>query len=162
LLSSLNAPSLYDRRYSHGGRPRGHIAEDDSVRANFGVIADGDPAQHLGPGSDVDVPCDARHPSAVSSRAYGHLLKNQAIGANFSVGMNDHAVGMGEQQASAEPHRERYFDPRYDGPKSMACDGRATKHARQRVVSLAKRLVIANRPDDLTTRLKGPGVDCFA
>ena len=112
--SQISPLSSHHRRYSHGCRPGGHIAENDGVGANFGVLAYGDPAEDFGPGSDVDVPRDVRHPSAAAPRAHGDLLKEQAIGANLGVGMNDHPVGMGEQRPPSELHRQRDFDPRYD------------------------------------------------
>jgi hypothetical protein len=64
------------------------------------VAADLDRSQKFGSRTDVDMTADSGR--AMLTNTERHLLEQQAIGANFSLGMDDDAVRMRQQQAAAQ------------------------------------------------------------
>ena len=80
----------------------GYVAQDNGVCANVYMIPDSDRSKDLCSGPDVNVASDYGDALVWPARADGHLLKDQAIGTNDCVVMDDDSVGMRQQQATSD------------------------------------------------------------
>lgn len=91
---------------------------DNGVGANDRVISDDDAPQELGAGADVDMPSDDRC-SARSHRSQRDLLKNQAVWPDLCIGMNHHAIRVGQQQPASDLAGQGDVRTRYSTPETV-------------------------------------------
>src|SRR5262249_20148687 len=101
------------------GRTRCHISRYDGIGANAGMGADPNRAQDLRAGADIDMALD-HWDAAQAPRSNRDLLKDQAVYADLGVGVNDDAIGVRDQEPTANLAEERNFGPSDNGPEAMA------------------------------------------
>jgi hypothetical protein len=77
-----------------------------------------DSADNLSARRNVDVPSDHRR-TGFAACSYGNLLKNNAVGTNSRVRMDNNPVRMRYQQSAADRDIQWDFRPRYCRPKAM-------------------------------------------
>jgi hypothetical protein len=105
----------------------GNVAGDDGICPDPRMVANIDGADEAGPGAHVDVPAKARH-SAVGI-ADRNLLKEQAVGANLRIGVDDDAVWMRDQKTSANLACQRNVGTAHRRPKSVSKNGQSGTQA---------------------------------
>jgi hypothetical protein len=64
------------------------------------MVSDNYWPNHFGPGPNINMPTDCGNTMLRGS--YSDLLEYQTIHANLGIGMNDHPVGMRQEQPTAE------------------------------------------------------------
>lgn len=77
------------------------IGNDYRICANSSMSTYPDRTQNLRARSDVDVASDLGNP-ALLAVAQSHLMEDQAVDANFRVGMNNNAVRMWDEEATPD------------------------------------------------------------
>lgn len=90
------------RRDTNGGGIPGDIREYDGVGADPGMVPNADAAEDLGAGADIHVPADMRAAGDRPAVADGNLLKDHAVRTDDGVGMDDDAIGMGQNQSAGD------------------------------------------------------------
>ncbi len=86
---------------SHCHRVAVDIGNDYRICANSSMRTDPDRTQDLCARPDVNVTSDLGNP-ALLAVAQSHLMEDQAVDANFRVGMNNNAVRMWDEEAAAD------------------------------------------------------------
>ena len=80
------------RRYTDSSRTRRNVVNDNSIGTNSRMVAHRYWPNDFCTRTDIDMAANRRTALPVCTNC--HLLKEQAIGTNPAVGMNDNAVGM--------------------------------------------------------------------
>jgi hypothetical protein len=82
------------------------------IGADSDIIADADPAQHLGPGAYVNVVADPGRAFRVASTgvSQGYAVTNQAIIAHHGCSMHDDTTVMFDRKPSADAGARRNSD----------------------------------------------------
>jgi hypothetical protein len=83
-----------------------HISGHDRICPDLGVSADTNWSQDFCSGPNLHMARDYRD-AMFATASNGHLLKDQAIHADFRIRMNDNPIRMREQQPSAEAAIQR-------------------------------------------------------
>ena len=113
--------AYYGCRDTNRRCPTRHIAYDNSISTNHCMIANRYRAQYLRPRADIDMPPEDWHTFMVLTDR--NLLKQQAIGTNFCIGMYNDAIGMGYQKTAAYLTIQRDVCTGDNTPESMAQHG---------------------------------------
>ena len=82
----------YARRYTDSSRTRRNVVNDNSIGTDPRIVTHRYRPDDFCTRADIDMPANCRAALPVCTNC--HLLKEQAIGTNPAVGMNDNAVGM--------------------------------------------------------------------
>jgi hypothetical protein len=93
------------RGHAYSSRPVWNILYDYGIRSDPRMVAYRDRPQNLGSRTYVDMTADFRRATLTNTNCY--LLEQQAIRADFSVGMDDDAIRMRQQQAASQFAIER-------------------------------------------------------
>ena len=101
-----------------------YVVDDDGVGPYAGVCADGDVAEYSGSCADIDMSFDDRHPGCVNG-SDGDLLKDEAVGSDFCFGVDDDAVGVGDEQSSSDAGVQRDIGSGNCAPEAVLQDGNA-------------------------------------
>lgn len=132
---------------------RGDITKHDGVGAYFRVSADDDSAEYLCPRPDVYRSFQSRNTRDAASHTDRHLLKQQAVGAEFRIRVHNDAVGVRHHQAASNLTVQRNIATSQRRPKSVA---RGCGSPRQRCVNPSvtqQRLILSESSQHLTRRI---------
>ena len=103
------------------------ITEHHRVSPYPSMRANHNGAQNLCARSDVYMTRDLWHSSIHHTK--GNLLKDQAVRPDDHIAMNDHSIGVREQQATADLAANRDVSPGHCAPEAVAKYGQlAPKH----------------------------------
>ena len=125
--------------YSHSGGPGGDVNCYHRVSADLRVIADNNRPDEPSPRTDVHMATNARYAGLRGSNC--HLLKKEAIGPDFSAGMNDDPVRVRDEQSAANIAIDWNISPRDNRPKTMP---QYRPSPTEPVSSSLRELIIAN------------------
>ncbi len=116
-------------RFAYGQNSRWHadgnsagwnINNHDRVGADLRVVANHHRTQHLGACSDVHMASNPGKPRMAGPSADGHLLKQHAVGAKRSFGVNNNPVRMHHDQAAPQFLTvQRYIRRCHDAPEAV-------------------------------------------
>jgi hypothetical protein len=120
-----------------------NVCNYDGVSADRGVCAYPDRTQDLGACTHIDVPGQHRD-AAFLSRADGHLLENEAVGADHCAGVDHDAVGMRQHQPAPYPGIHWDFGTGNGAPEPVPYQGPTASDPSQRCAVVTELLVVAN------------------
>jgi hypothetical protein len=129
-----------------------YIGNDDRICANSGMRADLHRSEYFRTRPDIDVASDLRD-SAQPAAAQSHLMEDQAVDANFRVGMNDNAVGMRDEQAAPDLTGKRDICAGDDAPKAVAQDKNLAEKNTEDTSASAPKLMASDRKKKLPPRI---------
>lgn len=107
-------------RHAYGGRSLWNVVYHDGIRANLRMPPYRDRPQYFSSRTNVDMTSDFGCAAVADSQC--HLLKEQTIGPDFSVRMDDDAIRMRQQQTASQLAIEGNVGAGYHAPTSVSQD----------------------------------------
>ncbi len=129
-----------------------YVGNDYRICANSSMRTDLDRTQNLRARSDVNVASDLGNPALVAI-AQSHLLEDQAVDANFRVGMNNNAVRMWDEEAAPDLTGQRDICAGDDAPKAVAQDKNFAEKITEEAAASAPKLIASDRKKKLPPRI---------
>lgn len=101
---------------------RRHIHQHHCVGSDHRVITHHHRSQQLGSSADINMAAHDRHATRFHS-PQRNLLKNQAVRAHLGLRMDDHAIGMRQDQTTTKLRVQRNVCTRHNAPEAMSQGG---------------------------------------
>jgi hypothetical protein len=137
-----------------------HVAQHHRISPNLRMRSHANIPQQFCSGPHIDVAfqhwCFCAAP-----RAKGHLLKKQAIRADFGSGVNHYSIRMRQQQTALNLAVQRNIGPTYCTPKSVTQHGPTAKQGGQQMAAGTVFLVGADACQQTFTWVPLPGTFVF-